>query len=198
MCNVDFTAIAAYCIKRYISKLDGSRQHYLRTLYVCISENDEVWYSTAPHILQNPKTYKCLLIHQREDLAITNWHKFYDVEFIDSLGGITDGILGDGFKITGAGADPHISLKLWYKNKELYSCTSPHEDHLQKMWDLYNEIRNLNYESISEIQKIVDEKAKIEEAKRRIQELTYNIKTIEEERDHYLKLIEVIREVVKK
>ena len=198
MCKVDFENIAAYCIKRYISKLDGSRQHYLRTLYVCISEYDEVWYSTTPHILKDSKTYKCLLIHQREDLAITNWHKFYDVEFIDSLGGVTDGILGDGFRITGAGADPYVSLKLWYKNRELYSCTSPHEDHLQKMWSLYNEIRCLNLESISEIQGLVDKNAKIEEVERRIQELSYNMKAIEEERDHYLKLIEVIREVVRK
>lgn len=198
MFKVDFENLAAYCIKRYKSKLDGSKQHYLKTLYVCISENDEVRYSSTPHILQSPKTYKCILIHQREDLAIINWHKFYNVEYIDSSGGVTDGVLGDGFSITGCGADPNPSLALKFIDKTLYSCTAPHENHLQKMWDLYNEIRSLNLESISEIQRIVDINAKMEEAERKIQELTYNIKAIEEERDHYLKLIEVIREVVKK
>ena len=199
MCKVDFENIAAYCVERYISKINSYKnERYLQTLYVCISENDDVWFSNTPHILQGPEISKCLLIHQKNHLAISNWYKYYDVEYIDSLGGVTDGILGDGFAITGCGADPNPSLALKFKDVTLYSCKAPHENHIQKMWNLFNEIRCLNLESISEIQGLVDKNAKIEEAERRIQELSYNMKAIEEERDHYLKLIEVIREVVRK
>lgn len=196
MSMVDFCAIAENCKKRYISKLRYSNQHYLRTLYVCISEHDDVSYSTSPLILKDPKPFKCLLIHQREDLAITNWHKFYDVEYIDSLGGVTDGVLGDGFKIIGHAADPYESLRLLYCNRVLYSCTSPHENHIKKIWKLYNEYKSLNIKSKMLFQEIIDKIDKKDEAVKKINELTNNIKTLEIERDKYLKIIEKIREEV--
>ena len=91
-----FRDIAKYCIERYKNSLDEESERYLGTLYVSIDEHDFVDCSTTPHILSQAR--KCILIHSRKVLAVSNWYTWYKVEYIDEEGCVTDGMLGNGFR----------------------------------------------------------------------------------------------------
>ena len=83
MANVDFVELAIYCANRYKeAHTEKNSERYVGTLYVCIAEDNSIMCSKTPHILRS--AHQCILIHERSELAISNWYSWYRVEFKES------------------------------------------------------------------------------------------------------------------
>lgn len=96
--NIDFVELGKYCQTEYKTSLDGKENKYIKTLFVAIKDDNSVLISTTPHILTNAS--KCLLIHERSSLAITNWYLWYRVQFINENGEVFVNRIDDEFELS--------------------------------------------------------------------------------------------------
>ena len=65
MGNMDFKKLASLCVQKYQNSLDNERERYVDTLFVAITEKDDVLCSKIPSILEQAS--KCVLIHQKNN-----------------------------------------------------------------------------------------------------------------------------------
>lgn len=72
MDKTDFKGLASLCVQKYKDSLGNERERYVDTLFVAITEKDDVLCSKIPSILEEAS--KCVLIHQKKQLAVTNWY----------------------------------------------------------------------------------------------------------------------------
>ena len=200
---VDFRELSNFCIGRYKERLDSEYQKYVKTIYVSISDNNEVRCSTTPHILNN--AYKCILIHVRSELAFTNWYTWYKVEYIDKEGCVTDGTLGNGFRLTSTyqGSYYNQKLNLLHDNNIndttlIYSVSAPFEEKMQKVWDVYLRARKSKSQSGLELMaELIEKDEQILELEGEIANLKFTNILVEKQKKQYKDLLKEIKELVK-
>ena len=181
---VDFVELSQESVNRYIESIGTSKyQRYQKTLYVAISEYNEVSCAYNPDILKD--AYQCILIHCMSELAVSNWYDWYKVEFINHNGLNLEGIIGNDchFDINFEGSYSNQVLKLHHRNEEIYTCRPPFEAHMQGLWDAYCETLN---------------RGQVESAQLRA-ELTLKeerIHDLEEQIGHYKQMLIGIKEII--
>lgn len=192
-----FKDIAKYCTERFKNSLDEGSERYVGTLYVSIDEHNFVDCSTTPHILS--QATKCILIHSRQALAITRWYTWYKVEYIDEEGSVTDGMLGNGFRLysTNRGSFLDQVLILYHDDLEIYSCPAPFEDKMQKVWDVYLRARKMNSQAARELMaELIEKDETILELEGEIANLKFTNILLEKQKKQYRGLLRQIREMV--
>lgn len=193
-----FKDIAKYCIERYINSLDEACEKYVGTLYVSIDEFNYTECSTTPHILSQAR--KCILIHSKKTLAISNWYTWYKVEFIDEEGAVTDGLLGKGFRLYAnySGSFANQRLFLCYNDLEIYSCPTPFEDKMQKVWDVYLKAKKMSSQEARELMAdLIYKDETILELEGQIADLKFTNILLEKQKKQYRGLLKQIEEMVK-
>ncbi len=104
----DFIELSQVSLRKYRYSLGSvDTERYKNTLYVAISENNQVSCAYNPVILK--EAYQCILIHCKSKIAVTNWYNWYKVEFINHNGINLGEIIGNDchLKIScGAGGHP--------------------------------------------------------------------------------------------
>ena len=196
---VDFIEISEYCINRYKETIASDNDSYTGTTFVAITSDDEVLCSTTPHILNKAK--KCILIHSKSALAISNCYIWYSIEFIGTNGEVTNGLLGDGFKIYSnwEGVWSNRLLYLAYNDLTLYSCHAPFDDKMQKVWDVY--LRAKKVKSQAELKlmaELIEKDEKILELEEKIANLKFDNILLEKQKKQYVGLLKDINELVYK
>lgn len=198
MDKTDFKGLASLCVQKYKDSLDNKRERYIDTLFVAITEKDDVLCSKIPSILE--KASKCILIHQKKQLAVTNWYSWYKVDYIDENECVTDGNLGQGFKlsISWCNTFDNQMMRLYHGYHGLYACRRPWEDNMAKIWKLYSMTKKMETDKEIELTaRLFRSDEKIVEMERKIanHELTNHL--LEQERDQYKSLLDEIKEMVK-
>lgn len=64
MDKTDFKGLASLCVQKYKDSLDKERESYVDTLFVAITEKDDVLCSKISSILEQAS--KCVLIHENK------------------------------------------------------------------------------------------------------------------------------------
>ncbi len=182
---IDFIELAKKSLWKYRHSLGSvDVERYINTLYVAISENNEVSCAYDSAVLDG--TYQCILIHCKSALAVTNWHNWYKPEFINHNGHNLGGIIGNDctISINYEGSWSHQVMKLRHREEVVYSCNVPFENHMQALWDAYRNTLNIGNDEITLLR---DELAQKEE----------RIHALEEQVNQYQNIIERIRESIK-
>ena len=145
----DFVALSQESVNRYRESIGSSEYNeYRRTLYVAISEFNEVTCAYDPEILKD--AYQCILIHCRAELAITNWYYYYKVEYINHNGLNLERIIGNDCYIEiVCGAGRYETMTLYHRDEDIYSCRLPFEGHMQGLWDAYCNTLNTGQNDIA-------------------------------------------------
>ena len=199
-----FKDIAKYCVERYKTSLDKESERYLGTLYVSIDEHDFVDCSTTPHILS--QATKCILIHSRQALAITNWYTWYKVEYIDEEGNVTYGMLGNGFRLSSHFRQDYRDQRLNLLHDKdinettlIYSVQAPFEDKMQKVWDVYLRAKRAKSQAALELMaELIEKDETILELEGEIANLKFTNILLEKQKKQYRGLLRQIREMVDK
>lgn len=199
MDKIDFVELATFCVNRYKESHSTSSDSYAGTLYVAILEDNSVLCSRTPHVLKN--AVKCLLIHQRSELAISNYYLWYNIEFIDDKGCVFDGNLGNGFKleVSAWGQFSNQMMSLLYNQSSLYWCSPPFEDHITKVWEIYTRLKDIPTEKeINLIANLFRKDDEILELEKKVEDFTFTNQLLKQERDQYKELLDEIKEMVEK
>ena len=192
-----FKELSEFCVNRYKESITGENERYVNTLYVAITEENEVYCSNTPQILS--KAHKCILIHSCSALAYTNWHTWYTLEYINKDGSVTEGFLGNGFRIythwVGSWANQRMFLK--HEDLEIFSCQAPFEDKMQKVWDLYLRVKKAKSNAeIELIAEMIEKDETILEQGKEIANLKFTNKLLEKQKKQYKQLLDEIKELV--
>ena len=199
MDKIDFIELATFCVNRYKESHNTSSNSYAGSLYVAILEDNQVLCSRTPHILKNAT--KCILVHQRSELAVSNYYFWYNVEFIDENGCVFDGNLGNGFKldVSAWGQFSNQMMSLLYNQSSLYWCRPPFEDHISKVWEIYSRLKDFSTEKeINLTAELIRKDEKILELEKEVEDFTFTNQLLKQERDQYKELLDEIKEMVEK
>lgn len=156
---VDFIELSRQSLIRYKDSLESEDvERYLFTLYVAISENNEVTCAHDSAILGN--AYQCIIIHCKSALAISNWHRWYKPEFINRNGFNLGEIIGNDctIRINWEGSWSNQVLKLYHRDEVIYSGNAPFENHMQALWNAYCNTCNNENDNIAYLQTIIAQK----------------------------------------
>ena len=197
MDKIDFIGLAEYCVNQFKEAHNCSNDHYVRTLYVSISEDNQVMCSITPHVLHNAN--KCILVHERSELAISNHYSWYTVQYIDEKGCVFDGNLGGGYTLNMVvcGSYSNIWMDLRLNKAELFSCKAPFEDKIAKIWELYQKVKDISSEK--EVKLVADLFRKNEqlfELGKEIEGFKYENHLLELERNQYRDMLNEIKKMV--
>ena len=197
MDKVDFIEIANYCVNRYKESHNNPENIYVDTLYAAITKDNQVLTSSTPHILRNAN--KCILIHQRSKLALSNWYSWYKIEYINEEGCVFDIELGNGFTldIMAWGSYANQVMSLDYEGEHIYWCKRPWTDKLPKVWEMYTKVKDLKTKGeialIAELFRKDETILKLEKEK---EDFKYKEELLKQERDQYKDLLDEIKEMV--
>ena len=199
MDKIDFIELATFCVKRYKEANTGTGQKYESTLYVAILEGNKTLCSTTPHILRNAE--QCILIHQKSQVAISNWYSWYCVEYINSEGCVCGSVLENEFKLKieswGSFSNQVMSLSYGNDNLNLYWCKAPFDKGIQKTWELYSKLKEIK--NLSEIKLIADlfkKDEEILELEKKVEGLTFANQLLKQERDQYKDMLDDIKDLL--
>lgn len=145
--NIDFVELGTYCQTEYRKTLDSLKDKYRKTLFVAIKDDNSISVSATPHILSNAK--KCILIHERLSLAISNWYSWYVVQFINENGEVLVGRLDNDFELctVACGGYDNQWLELRADHRTYYSCKAPwKENDIKSIWGLYVRLKQATTE----------------------------------------------------
>lgn len=199
MDRIDFVELASYCTNKYRESHNTNSNSYAGTLYVAILENNQVLCSRTPHVLKNAE--KCILVHQRDQLAVSNYYYWYNIDYIDENGCVSNGNLGDGFSIdvSAWGSFSNQIMSLDYNGSHLFWCGVPFEDHMPKVWELYTRLKDIPAEK--EIKLIADlfrKDEKILDLEKEIEDFKFTNHLLEQERNQYRELLDEIKDALNK
>ena len=189
--QIDFIELAEYCVKKAKEVPSYVIKHYEKTLYVSISEDNNVKCSTTPHVLQD--AYQCILMHEYSDTPISNIYYWYEIDYINSEGCVQASDLGEGFSlISSRRKDYSPFITLGYQGKHLYSNLD-----IKKVWELYTKIKEVSSESERKL--IVELYFKDEHVlnlKKQIEDFKFTNHLLEQERDQYKDMLDEIKDLV--
>ena len=140
--NIDFVELGTYCQTEYRKTLNQLKDKYRKTLFVAIKDDNSISVSTTPHILSNAS--KCIMIHERLSLAISNWYSWYVVQFINENGEVFVNRIDNDFELHTVSCGGYDSqwLELCADNRTYYSCKAPwKEDDIKSIWELYVKLK---------------------------------------------------------
>ena len=197
MNKIDFIELATFCVNRYKESHNSNNNSYVGTLYVAILEDNQVLCSKTPHILTNAE--KCILVHQRDQLALSNYYYWYNIEFIDENGCVYDGNLGNGYSlgVSAWGTYANQIMSLDYNNSHLFWCKPPFENCIAKIWGLYIRLKEIS--SAKEVELVANlfrKDEKILELEKDLEEFRFSNKLLEQERDQYKDLLDEIKQII--
>ena len=199
MDKIDFIELATYCVKRYKEANTGTGQKYESTLYVAILEGNKILCSTTPHILRNAE--QCVLIHQKSQVAISNWYSWYCVEYINPEGCVCGSVLENEFKLKieswGSFSNQVMSLSYGNDNLNLYWCMAPFDKGIQKAWKLYSKLKEIK--TLSEIKLIAElfmKDEEILELDKKVEDFTFANQLLKQERDQYKDMLDEIKDLL--
>ena len=136
--KIDFVELGTYCQTEYRKTLDSLKDKYRKTLFVAIMDDNSISVSATPHILSNAK--KCILIHERLSLAISNWYSWYVVQFINKNKKKKVRRKDKDYELcnVACGGYDNQWLELFEDHRTYYSCKAPwKENDIKSIWDLY-------------------------------------------------------------
>ena len=197
--KIDFIELAKYCASVFKEAHTKSGDFYKSTLYVSISEDNEVLCSKTSHVLNNAS--RCILVHEHAKLAVSNYYSWYKVQYIDENGCVFDGELGDGYTLSvyACGSFSNMWMELHLNNNTLYSCRPPFERQMAKIWKFYQKVKDISSEK--EVKTIADlfrKDEKILELEKEIEGFKYENYLLEQQRNEYRDLLDEIKEMVSK
>ena len=140
--NIDFVELGTYCQTEYRKTLNHLTDKYRKTLFVAIKDDNRISVSTTPHILSNAS--KCIMIHERLSLAISNWYSWYVVQFINENGEVLVNRIDNDFELHTVSCGGYDSqwLELCADNRTYYSCKAHwKEDDIKSIWELYVKLK---------------------------------------------------------
>lgn len=181
----DFIELAQKSINVFKSSLGSEDvEKYVDTLCVAISQNNEVSCAKDLSILYG--AYQCFLIHCRSALAVSKWHKWYKIEFINHKGHNLKDIIGNDctININWQGSWSNQVMTLRHRDDEIYTCNPPFECHMQGVWDAYCSTHNKGKDEVASL------KAELAQKEEQIQKLG-------EEVNLYKNAFGKIKEIVK-
>lgn len=195
--DIDFVELGKYCQTEYRASFDGVKdEKYIRTLFVAIKEDNSIMTSYDPHILR--ECSKCILIHERTELAITNWYSWYKVQFINEQGEVLDTYLDDEFELLVVSHDTYSNqlLCLTSTSGDDTYCRLPRpfEYNIKLIWQLYLQLKKAN--SRVERKLIADlfqKDQKILELKKENENFKYETHLLEQEKKAYKDLLDEIK-----
>lgn len=198
MGKIDFIELANICVNRQKDLLDQNVARYLGTLYVAILPTNKALCSKLPQILD--KAVKCILIHERKEKAVTNWHLWYKIDYINEEGCVSDGNLGDGFNLsinpTGSFLNQILSLET--KGYTVYRCNKPWEDHIGKIWNIYSKLKEIKTEKEKGLAiELFWKDEKILELEKENTNFKFANQLLKQERDMYKELLDEIKHLLK-
>ena len=140
--NIDFVELGTYCQTEYRKTLNHLTDKYRKTLFVAIKDDNSISVSATPHILSNAS--KCIMIHERLSLAISNWYSWYVVQFINENGEVLVNRIDNDFELHTVSCGGYDSqwLELCADNRTYYSCKAHwKEDDIKSIWELYVKLK---------------------------------------------------------
>lgn len=199
MADIDFMELATYCQNRYKEKHNTIENKYVKTLFVAITKEGTVLTSTTPHVLRNAE--QCILIHESSELAVTRYYSWYHVEFIDKTGEVYDERLDGKFTLQIGACGGYADQEMWldYGKNTIYSCRTPWEKNIVKIWNLYSRVKDL--QSAKEINIIADlfkKDEKILELEKQVENFKFTNHLLEQERNQYKSLLDEVKQIIDK
>ena len=193
--NIDFVELGTYCQTEYRKTLDSTKDKYRRTLFVAIKDDNSISVSSTPHILLNAS--KCIMIHERLSLAISNWYSWYVVQFINENGEVLVNRIDNDFELrtVSCGGYDNQWLELRADHRTYYSCKSPwNEDDIKSIWDLYVKLKQATTKCERNLIASLFEKYKtILEWEKANQNLEHKTQLLENEKIMYKEILDDIK-----
>lgn len=196
--NIDFVELGTYCQTEYRRTLDSLKDKYRKTLFVAIMDDNSISVSATPHILSNAK--KCILIHERLSLAISNWYSWYVVQFINENGEVLVGRLDNDFELctVACGGYDNQWLELRADHRTYYSCKAPwKENDIKSIWDLYVRLKQATTECERNlIASLFKKDQTILELEKANQNFEYKTQLLENEKKLYKGILDDIKNLL--
>lgn len=197
MADTDFIELATYCQNRFKEKHSKQHDYYVGTLFVAITNEGKVIPSTTPHILKHAE--QCVLLHERAELAVTNYYSWYRVEFINKDGVVYDQRLDNRFTLVIGASNGFSNQIMWLKcdDETIYSCKKPWENSIGKVWNLYSRVKNVN--SFTEIKLIAEsfqKDEKILDLEKQIEDFKFTKHLLEQQRNQYKSQLDDIKDLL--
>ena len=196
--NIDFVELGTYCQTEYRKTLDSLKDKYRKTLFVAIKDDNNISVSATPHILSNAK--KCILIHERLSLAISNWYSWYVVQFINENGEVLVGRLDNAFELctVACGGYDNQWLELRADHRTYYSCKAPwKENDIKSIWDLYVKLKQATTECERNlIASLFKKDQTILELEKANQNFEYKTQLLENEKKLYKGILDDIKNLL--
>lgn len=197
--DIDFIELGKYCQAEYKASLDGKNNKYSKTIFVAIKEDNNILVSTTPHILAQAK--KCILIHERSCLAITNWYSWYMVQFINEKGEVFVNRIDEEFELytVAAGGFDNQELRLSANQVDFFSHRAPFENCIQSLWNLYIRLKKANTQTERKlIASLFKSNQKVLELEKLNQDFKYKTQLLECEKNMYKEMLDSIKELLNK
>lgn len=196
--HIDFVELGTYCQTEYRKTLDSLKDKYRNTLFVAIKDDNSISVSATPHILSNAS--KCLMIHERLSLAISNWYSWYVVQFINENGEVLVGRLDNDFELctVACGGYDNQWLELRADHRTYYSCKAPwKENDIKSIWDLYVRLKQATTECERNlIASLFKKDQTILELEKVNQNFEYQTQLLENEKKLYKGILEDIKNLL--
>ena len=196
MSNVDIYEIANYCLEQYKNSLSHTTNKYEGTEFFAITEDNQVLYSTTPHILKN--AVQAIMVHKYLYQYFQYWNPNYDIEYIDEMGRANGGFLGEGHRLSiVTGNRPFLLMKFTFNNEVLYEAYVNNRVMVPLIWKLFNQVKQVD--TLSE-KKLITELLKkdqtISDLEEKVQDFSFANYLLEQERNQYKGLLDEIKQLI--
>lgn len=198
MADIDFMELATYCQNEYKENNTSDKSQYINTLFVAITEGNEVITSATPHVLK--KAQQCILLHF--SIESTSRGRFSDhlLQYIDKDGVVHNSRLDKRFHFYTSYSSKE-SLGLAYEDsgvtKYLYQHPTPWANSIEKIWKLYSRVKDLDsYAKIQLVAELFEKDEKILELEKQVEDFRFTKYLLEQERNQYKALLDEIKQII--
>lgn len=198
MADINIIELANYCTDRKKEMYNSSsgKCKYVNTLYVAISEDNNILCSYTPHILKEAQ--QCILIHQKSELAVSNWYSWYNIEVINKDGEVLDRRIDDEFElcIVAAGGYTNQTIELSADKRIYYWGHAPWEVTIKRVWKLYTLLKDVK--TVSErilISDLFERDETIAQLKKENEDFKFTNELLRQEKDQYKGILDEVKKM---
>lgn len=196
--EINFIELATFCQnekREAYEKMNNTS--YAFTIFIAIAEDNQALASRTPHILSNAQ--KCIFIHARSTLAITNRYNWYDVQFINEFGQVLEDALDDEFTLDvyayGGYSNQRIALSA--DGIQYYSANMSCDNSVAELWKLYIRLKDAKTRTERElISDLFRKDKRILELEKEVEDFKFKTHLLEEEKSMYKGLLKEVQELV--